>query len=428
MRLRALPVAALLAAASAAVAPPAGAGDAVGTVAEPTGTPCTATDPTTSGGQPVTGDNAVYDALRIGDAADLFEGTGRTPGEGVTVVVVGPRVPASLGEPVPLGASSDSSDPLGAVAASLVGGDPQGDLPIGFAPGARVVAVEVYDVDYDQLLEGAAEPSAARIAAGLSWIHDNRGRLGDHVVALVPDVVERTAGLAGAVRDLDRDGVLVVAGVGDRPLGSDSHSPLRDFAAPEEGDPPPGENARRAAWPAGFGSVLAVGVPPLPAGEEDVTDSVVPNSAVDVAAPTRGGVARGATGEPCVVDVVSSRVAAAEVAGVAALVWSWHRDEDARELRERLVRTAAGSDAPDAVSPVTGHGVVQPLEALQRMDVRGREAGDTTDAATPAQAPGARADLLAGTRRHALWWGLVAGGGLVVAVLLRPVLARRRPR
>jgi membrane-anchored mycosin MYCP len=46
--------------------------------------------------------------------------------------------------------------------------------------------------------------------------------------------------------------------------------------------------------------------------------------------------------------------------------------------------------------------------------------------ATPARAPEPRADDLAGTRRDALWWGLVAGGALVVALLLRPVLTRRR--
>ena len=34
-------------------------------------------------------------------------------------------------------------------------------------------------------------------------------------------------------------------------------------------------------------------------------------------------------------------------------------------------------------------------------------------------------DVLAATRRHAVWWGLLGGGALLVAVVLRPVLSRR---
>ncbi|GAA3820425.1 hypothetical protein [Nocardioides panacisoli] len=419
MRLSVLPAAALLA---ACVTAP-GAAHADATPAQ-----CTETGPTSPRTAPVTGSNSVYDALRIGATADLFEGTARAPGQGVTVVVVGPRVAAPGVEAVDLGLrSADGSSPYGAIAAGVVRGPDEGGVPIGFAPGARVVAAEVYDTDYGLGIEGAAEPDADRVAAGLEWVHAQRGQLGDRVVALVPQAVGKDDRLTAAVKRLASDGVLVVAGIGDRPETSDTSSPLSAFAGAEGTDLPPGEDARGATWPAGYGSVLAVGVPPLP-GDTDVSDYVVPNSDVDVSAPTVGGVSWGGNGISCRIDVASSQVAAAEVAAVAALVWSapGHEQDTARELRDRLVRTAAGSDAPGALSPVSGAGIVQPLDAVQRIDVGRAEPGDVVERATPAPAPEPRTDDLAGTRRDALWWGLVAGGALVVAVLLRPVLNRRR--
>jgi membrane-anchored mycosin MYCP len=43
-----------------------------------------------------------------------------------------------------------------------------------------------------------------------------------------------------------------------------------------------------------------------------------------------------------------------------------------------------------------------------------------------ATAPVPSDDLLAGTRDDAVWWGLVGGGVLLLALILRPMLARRR--
>ena len=41
-------------------------------------------------------------------------------------------------------------------------------------------------------------------------------------------------------------------------------------------------------------------------------------------------------------------------------------------------------------------------------------------------APRAAPDPVAGTLSDARWWGLVGGAALVVALLARPLLARRR--
>lgn len=380
----------------------------------------------------VTGTNDTYDDLRIGAAHERFAETGRSPGAGVSVVVVGPRIPDQLGTVVSLHGQPEVQSPYGAVAAGLVAGPDvvagSSALGIAYAPAAEVVGVQVYDVGYDSGDEDSVEPSSAAVADGLSWIASHRGDLRPHVVAVVPDVVDPSRELTQAVAALDRAGVLVVAGIGDRPAYPDSRSPLRRFAPPETGedDTPPGENARGTAYPAALRSVLAVGVVPPPS-DAQAGGSVVPNTDVDVAAPTVGGVSRAATGDGCRITTVSSQVAAAEVGAVAAMVWSWYDDDSAARLRQRLVRTAAGSDAPLAVSPITGYGVVQPLDALLRADAD-RDDADRREDEAAAHAPEPRADVLEGTRSKALWWGLVGGGGLVVAVLLRPVLARRRDR
>ena len=56
------------------------------------------------------------------------------------------------------------------------------------------------------------------------------------------------------------------------------------------------------------------------------------------------------------------------------------------------------------------------------MLVRDRADGDQDIRATAASP---EADALAVTRRHAVWWGLLGGGTMLVVLLLRPVLARR---
>jgi membrane-anchored mycosin MYCP len=119
------------------------------------------------------------------------------------------------------------------------------------------------------------------------------------------------------------------------------------------------------------------------------------------------------------------------VSGVLALLWQLYPHDTDAQVVARLVNTANGT--PDDPTPLIGAGVVQPYEALTRPldparsgDVERTVAADHESA--PAAAPGPSEDLLAGTRDDAVWWGLIGGGVLVVALLLRPVIARRRPR
>ena len=107
---------------------------------------------------------------------------------------------------------------------------------------------------------------------------------------------------------------------------------------------------------------------------------------------------------------------------------------DALEARgvdcTRLLLSADGrADIPNRLS---GAGDVQPLDALTRplaMDEQGvaEETAPEPDRQVYA-APEPEPDVLADTRRDAVWWGLLGGGALLLALVLRPVLARRTGR
>lgn len=393
---------------------------------QPEGSACSTVVDMSMDPRPVSGENLPYEALGIDAAHQVLERGRTTPGEGVTVVIIDSgAAPSLVDQQELLARDAEITSPHGSVVAGIIGGAPAGDVPIGLAQGADLVSLKVYDQGYDAATDSSVvTPSSDAVTAGLAWVRTNRRQLsgGDHLVALVPTTVARSSELEDEVRALHRAGVLVVAASGDRPP-ADSRSPLERYAFGEEGAAAPGENALGDAWPADFESVLSVGVAPT---EEEVTGFAVQNSGIDVAAPVQGGVSYGPNGKPCVVTAPSTEYAAAYVAGVAALVWSGRPGDSAAELRERLVRTANGSEDPEAVSRVTGAGVVQPVEALQRRDLTSSREDPGSDVAQRAEPPGARADLLASTRRNALWWGLVGFAALVIALLLRPVLARRR--
>ena len=163
-------------------------------------------------------------------------------------------------------------------------------------------------------------------------------------------------------------------------------------------------------------------------GEADVSPYVVRNSRTTVAVPTDDSVSYGLDGRPCVLEPLATSWAAAEVSGVLALLWQRHPDDTAAQVLARLVHTATGT--ADLPTPWTGAGVVQPLEALTRPLDPSRSGEVERTVATargtaPATAPRSRDDPLTSSREDAVWWGLVGGGVLVVALLLRPVLARR---
>jgi membrane-anchored mycosin MYCP len=126
---------------------------------------------------------------------------------------------------------------------------------------------------------------------------------------------------------------------------------------------------------------------------------------------------------------MSSVAATGIAAGIVALVRSAYPEENAAQIVARLTSSASGV----SVAPTTGQGagVLQPVEAItQKLDPD--ESGDVDDMPREVQepvritAPEPQPDPVAGALDEARWWGLIGGGALVVALLLRPLLARRR--
>ncbi|NYD32902.1 S8 family serine peptidase [Nocardioides kongjuensis] len=375
------------------------------TLAAPVGPSCLDADASATDQLKVKGDNTANLSLHVAQAQALATKAGKVAGQGVTVVVVDTPFGGYPG-------SADLPSGHGYAVAGIVNGADQ-DAPavsVGIARGVALQSRDFYDAP-ERTQDGQRTPTAAALATTLSGLADQRAGLGDRVVVVVPAQVPYSAELEAAVGRLVDAGVLLVAASGDRPADEGG------FPDGYEGDPDKGEDAADLVWPAAHPGVVAVGV-----STPDSSGTVLRSSAIDLSAPGVDAVSRARNGGWCVVGPPSTAWAAAEVAGVAALVWSMHPDEDATQLRTRLEQTASGNGGPS--SPITGYGVVQPVEAIQR-DVAEMGA-EKQDRVEPARPPRAQADALAGARHDAVWWGLGGGAALVVLLILRPLLSRRR--
>lgn len=293
---------------------------------------------------------------------------------------------------------SDGSYFHGTAAAGLISGPSRPDgKAVGVAPGASVDEIPVYGA-----APGAqAQPTSAQVAQGLQSLIAS-----PPPIVVVPLQVPDSPALKAAVEGLIGAGTVVVAAAGDRDTGQASPSPYTGS-----------EDAAGSVFPAGYPGVVAVA-----AALDDPSQVDLANSRTTVAAPMTGTVVSYALGGGTCLVTPSSSFAAAEVGGVLALIKQRFPHASGTELVQRLTQTASGR--PDVSDPFEGAGVVQPLEALTR------PLGTTTaphQTTRPATVPRAEPDLLRGTRRAAVWWGLGSGGLLVLALLLRPLLARRRP-
>ncbi len=367
---------------------------------------------------------------------------GREPGEGVTVAVVDSGVASSrfldqVEGRVFSEQARELSSEHGSVVAGLIAADerPEDDGGVaGIAPAARIFDVQVYDVFADPA-EDQSALSAESLAAGLDHVTARVDELGIGVVA-VPVWTEESAEVTGALRRLAARDVVIVTAAGNRPT-SELEPLFEVFGRTSEDPIPNGEDARGLVWPAAAPepNVLAVtATADGTEGEVDIRTSVLPNSDVDLAAPTVGGIGLSINGGYCALtpDDVDSTYAVGVVAGVAALVRSAHPDEPQADIVSRLLQSATGVVGPDPGrgARLTGDGLVQPAEAvsLPVENIGGTVSGivDVEQATPRAEPPPLEADPLAEPRRDAVWWGLVGGGLLVIALVLRPVLARRR--
>lgn len=132
------------------------------------------------------------------------------------------------------------------------------------------------------------------------------------------------------------------------------------------------------------------------------------------------------------VQPLATSWAAAEVSGVVAMLRSWYPKESAKQIIARIKTTANGIEADsEPPSKLVGSGMVQPVEALTRPLSVARNG--TVEAAVeeasqlpPARAPEPEVAPFGGMRDDAVWWGLLSGAVIVLALLMRPIIVRLR--
>ena len=351
-------------------------------------------------------------------------------GEGVTVAVidsgVSDRAPITFAGHVEAGNKINApSDYHGTAVAGLIAGQPRSRADggaVGIAPGARILDVQVYDEAGapDDPSSPQSPMTAENLRAGLQAVIDAAPTEGISIVNMSL-AIPADEQVKAQIAQLWSMGVVVVAPTGNRgelppevPASFSQHTS--------------GEDAAPFVHPADYDHVLAVNATPQGSNNPDPMSWVLENSSTDLAAPTAGAVSYSLRGESCYLAEPATSYAAAEVSGVLALLQSAYDEPVAASIR-RLLTTADGrADIPNTL---VGAGVVQAMDALTRPMEVSPDGVDTGAGSVQHQpqvlsVPEEPEDVLASTRHDAVWWGVLGGGVLLLAVLLRPVLARRR--
>jgi membrane-anchored mycosin MYCP len=377
-------------------------------------------------------DSTALSEMDLGPAHDWLARRGERPGAGVVVAVVDSGVGAPdaidvVEAPVVVpGLAHDYYH--GTAVAGLVAGAARGEGDggaVGVAPAAQVLDLQIYD---DPTGDNGTPILTANVVRALDVVLARRAAGMNVRVVNISLNVAPSDDLAQQVQQLWDAGVVTVAGTGNRPRNDpgDTGSAL----VPEEafGEFRPGEDARDVVHPAAYDPVVGVNASMAGSAGADPYEYVLENSATDLAAPTAGGVSYTVNGGTCLLSKPATSWAAAEVSGLLALVFAHFPDDTPAMAVNRLLLTADGR--PDMPDRLAGAGDVQAYDAITRplaLDESGAAEQTAPEPDTQVYAaPSPEPDVLASTRRDAVWWGLLGGGALLLALVLRPVLARRR--
>ncbi|MEU7958530.1 S8 family serine peptidase [Micromonospora humida] len=316
-----------------------------------------------------------------------------TRGAGVVVAVVDTGVSAAApalagavrpGADVTGGRADSDCAGRGTALAGIVAARPAGDGgPTGIAPDAEILPVRITDAN--------RRISPARLAAGIRLATT----AGADVILVAAGVTSATPELTDAVGAAVARDILVVAAVTDR-------------GGENGGDPPVG-------YPAGFPTVLAVNA----VGVDGAAGPVAADAGTDLAAPGAGlGIAPRGSGH---YRVGGAPVAAAYVAGVAALVRAYHPGLSQAEVRARLERTAIPAPG-GGPTPGVGGGTLDAYAAVAALAPR------QGDPPVPVAAGPLVVPIAAGPSRAARVAGLTVLGALVVALLVAAATLTRAGR
>jgi membrane-anchored mycosin MYCP len=341
------------------------------------GQSCTGASPTQAHAQPWT-----VRALSLARVRQLSQGSGITVG--VVDTGVSPDVPALAGRVTARGEAGKDCVGHGTFAAGLIAGNASDATGGGVAPQARILAVRG---------TGArGEPSPTAVAAGIRSAVDGGAR----VVYVGATLTTGRAELTAAVAYATAKDVLVVA-----PAVPDA-LPTTTAGAPVSAPP------TQPYFPAFIPQVVSV----MDFGPEGSRPKDAPSVfATDLAAPGDAMVSVGPKGTGHYIGSGSS-LAAAAVAGAAALVRAYQPGLSAADVAKRLVVTAYPAATP-ILDPYAAVTAVPSTTGVPPMAT-----GTVSMPARPSDAPRNRALVVA-----------AVGGGLVALVAAAAVvipLGRRR--
>ncbi|WP_437013324.1 S8 family serine peptidase [Streptomyces sp. enrichment culture] len=275
------------------------------------GSPCTG-----ASGQTATGAAWSQTALGLSRVQRISRGGGVTVAVVDTGVSTG--VPSLSGRVEAVDAAADDCVGHGTFAAGLIAAAPEkGSGITGVAPQAEILALPGTD--------DRGVPSVERVAAGIRTAADRGAQVVYVGQALRTGGAELTAAVAHATR---RDALVV--------------APAAPDAVPREEQGPDGEMPLGPYWPAAAPGALAV-VDFGPGGARQ--KNAPPAHEPDLSAPGDEMVSVGPRGTGHYIGSGAS-LAAAGVAGTAALVRAYHPDLTAAEVTRRLLGTAYPSDTP----------------------------------------------------------------------------------
>lgn len=306
-------------------------------------------------------------------------------GAGVTVAVVdtgvGTEIPALAGRVTAVGQAGADCVGHGSFTAGIIAAAPvEGSGVLGVAPAAKVLALAGTD--------DRGRPSPARVAQAIRAAADHGAGVVYVGLALKSGKKEITAAVAYAA---ERDALVVAPAAPDTQPKGASGSARETTAVP--------------VWPAASPGVLSV-TDYGPSGGRP--EQAPPAYRPDLAAPGGEVVSTGPSGSGHYIGTGSS-LAAATVAGTAALLRAHHPGMSADQVARRLAESAYPADVP-RVDPYAALTVVR----TDKPDPTPRAARESTPQLPPGPdtAPRTRALALAGGCLALVL--LVAGAGVVI--------------